>query len=97
MFEIFALLINLLILTISDAMVTCYLFSFYPHVRSSPTQRITPQHLLHSYSIICRGNLTQEFVVAICRENLSQEFAVEICRRNLPWEFAAEVCCGYLP
>ena len=75
MFKMFALLINLLILTISDAMVTCYLFSFYLHVWSSPTQRITHHHLPHYIF----ENLPQDFAVRLCRRNLPWKFAVAIC------------------
>ena len=106
MFEMFALLTNLLILTISDAMVTCYLFSFYLHVWSSPTQRVTHQDLLHYIfenlpwkftARICRGYLLRGFAAGFCRGNLPQEFPVAICRENLPQEFVVEICLGYLP
>ena len=110
MFEMFALLINLLILTISHAVVTCYLFSFYLHVWSSLTQRLLNAIFYITYSRICRGNLLREFAVAICRGNLPQEFAVAvyhenlphdfavgICHRNLPWIFAVRICCRNLP
>ena len=83
-----ALVTNLLILTISDAMVTCYLFTFYLHVWSFPTQRINPHHLLHfTYSRICRGTLPWLLAAGICRGNLTQEFAVGVCRGYLPWVF----------
>ena len=80
MFEMFALLINLLVLPISDAMVTCYLLSFYLHVWSSPTQRILQTIFYITYLRICRGNLPQKFAMAICRENMPQGFAVAIWR-----------------
>ena len=75
MFKMFALLIDLLILTISDAMVTCYLFSFDFHMWSSLTQRITHYHLLHYIF----ENLPQDFAVRLCRRNLLWKFAVAIC------------------
>ena len=101
MFEMFALMINVLILTISDTMVTCYLFSFYLHVWSSLTQRITHHHLLHYIfknlpwefpARICRSYFPQEFAAGFCGGNLPQEFAVAICRRNLPWNFPPGIC-----
>ena len=51
-----------------NKLLLCYLFSFYLHVWSSPTHRITPHHL------------TWKFDVEICRENLPQEFAEAISR-----------------
>ena len=90
MFEMFALLINLLILTISEAMVTCYLFFLYIHVGSSATQRIYHQHLLHYIfenlpwefaAKNCRGYLPREFTAGIFRGNFSQQFSVAICHR----------------
>ena len=106
MFEMFALLINLLILTNSDAMVTCYLFSFYVYVWSSPTQMITHHHLLHCIfknmltefvARICCDYFPQDFSVGICRRNLPWLFAAKICRRILPWKFAAGICSGNVP
>ena len=88
MFEMFALLINLLILTISDTMITCYLFSFYLYLWSSPTQRIAPHHLL--YCIF--ENLLWEFATRICLGYLPQDFAMGICCRTLWWLFAARIC-----
>ena len=97
MFEMFALLINLLILTISEAMVTYYLFFLHLHVWSSATQRITHQHLL--YYIF--ENLSWEFAARNCRGYLPREFAVEICRRNcrgyLPQEFSVEISPNNFP
>ena len=110
MFEMFALLIDLLILTISDAMITCYLFSFYLQMWSSPTQRIAPHHLLHYIfenllwkfaTGLCHGILLQDFVIAICCKNLQWKFAAGICcgnlGKNLPRLFAVRICCRNLP
>ena len=74
----------------------CYLFSFYLHAWSSPTQRIAPHHLLYCifenlpwlYAAgICRRNLPWLIAARICRGNLLQVFAVAIFRENLPWIF----------
>ena len=97
MFEMFALLINLLILTISDAMVTCYMFSFYLHVWNSLTQRILTTIFYITYSGICRGNLPRKFADAICRRILLWKFAAGTCHDHLPWEFTAGICRGNLP
>ena len=89
MFETFSLLTNLLSLTISDAMVTCCLFSFYLHVKSP---------LLQNFAVrICRRNFPWLFSARIWRRNLPWEFDAEICHDYLPWEFAAGNCRGYLP
>ena len=58
----------------------CYLFSFYLHAWSSPTQRMLYTIFCVAYLRICRGYLPQEFAAGICRGNLPQVFAVRICR-----------------
>ena len=88
MFEMLLLQINLLFLTISDAMVflsfnkllLCYLFPFYIHEWSSPTQRIL--HIIFgiTYSRIFWGNLRREFGARIWRRNLLWKLAMAICR-----------------
>ena len=88
MFEMFPLLINLLILTLFWPNGYLLLVFFYLHV-----WRITPRHFLHYIYEI----LPWEFAAGICRGYLPQEFAVEIWHRNLPWLFAVGICCGNLP
>ena len=82
MFEMFALLINLLTLTISDAMdflrLNKLFFSFGIHVCSSATQKVISQP--------SSALSTWEFVVGICRENLPHEFAVK---------FTVAICRGF--
>ena len=86
------------------------LFISYPHLGSSPTQKILHTIFCFTYSRICRGNLPralamaifrknfpQEFAVAIYRENLPQEFVVAICRENMPQEFPVAIYHGSLP
>ena len=66
MFEIFALLINLLVLTIS-------------HIISGAEEYPTPSSALHfrEFTVeICRKNLSWLFVARICRRNLPWAFAV---------------------
>ena len=60
-------------------LLLCYLFSFNLHAWSSPTQRITPRHLLHYIF----ENLRWDFAVRICRRNLPWLFAVGffICKQ----------------
>ena len=91
-----------LILTISDAVVTYYLFSFYLHVWSSPTQRITLYHPLHYIF----ENLPWKFAAWIWIGYLPSLFAARSCRRilpwesrrrNLPWLFAVRICRKNLP
>ena len=103
MFEMLVLLINEIN---PHSFCFCYLFSFYLHAWSSPTQRVAPHHLLYCIfenlpwefaARICHGYLPQEFAVGICRRNLPWIFAARICRRNLPWEFATGICRGYFP
>ena len=101
LFEKFALLIDLLVLTISDAIIfwafLCYLFCLYLHARSSPTQRTPPHHPQHYIF----ENLPSLFAVRIWRRNMLWLFAMRIatgiCRGNLPQEFAMKICCGCLP
>ena len=92
LFEKFALLIDLLVLTISDAIIfwafLCYLFCLYLHARSSPTQRTPPHHPQHYIF----ENLPSLFAVRIWRRNMLWLFAMRICHRNLPWEFATGIC-----
>ena len=87
MFEIFALLINFLIVAIVEAMVACYLFSFYLYMWSSPTQRI-----LTTIFYVHMRKLPREFAtgfsVEICNRNLPWLLAMRICRENLAWLFA---------
>ena len=94
MFEMFVLLINEIH---PHSFLLYYLFSFYLHAWSSPTQRTPSHHLL--FCIF--ENLPQEFAARICpgiyRGDLPQEFAVRICRRNLLWVFATRVCRRDLP
>ena len=45
----------------------CYLFSFYLHEWSSPTQRMLHTIFYIAYLRICRGNLPREFAAGICR------------------------------
>ena len=101
MFEMFALLINFLILTLSDPMVTCNLFFFSSsRVKLSYTEDyVTPFSTLHirEFAVgICRENLPWLFAAGFCRGNLLLEFAVGICRENLPCEFDIEICRGYM-
>ena len=74
-------------------MVACYLFSFYLHTWSFPTQRITHHHLLHYIF----ETLPREFATGFFRGNLPQKFAVVTCHENLPQEFAVKIWRGYLP
>ena len=66
----------------------CYLFSFYLHVWNSPTQRITPHHLL----IYVFQNSPWEFSVGNCHKILPWLFATRICRRNFPSLFPWNFC-----
>ena len=95
LFEKFALLIDLLVLTISDAIIfwafLCYLFCLYLHARSSPTQRTPPHHPQHYIF----ENLPSLFAVRIWRRNMLWLFAMRICHRNLLWKFVAAVCRGF--
>ena len=101
MFEMFVTLINLLILTTSDTMVTRYLFSFMFTCEALLHRGYSPKsstlHIREFAVGICHENLPWLFATSFCRGNLSQEFAVAICRRDLPWFFAAGICCGFLP
>ena len=100
MFEMFALLINFLILTLSDPMVTCNLFFFSSsRVKLSYTEAyVTPFSTLHirEFAVaICRRILPWEFAAGICRGYLPREFAVWIWHRNLPWLYAVGICSGF--
>ena len=104
LFEKFALLIDLLVLTISDAIIfwafLCYLFCFVSScLKLSYTENYSTSssalHIREFAVSICRENLAEEYTVAICNENLPQEFAVGICHRNLLWKFVAAVCRGF--
>ena len=81
MFEMFVLLINEI--NPHSFCFVSYLFSFYLHAWSSPTQRIAP----HDFLYCIFENLPWEFAVVICRRNLQWLFAVRICRAYLPWVF----------
>ena len=70
MFEMFVLLINEI--NPHNFCFVSYLFSFYLHVWSSPTQRIAPHDLL--YCIF--ENLPWEFAVRICRGYLPWVFCI---------------------
>ena len=91
MFEIFALLINFLIVAIVEAMVACYLFSFYLYMWSSPTQR----RILTTIFYVHMRKLPREFVTGFFRGNLQQKFAVVTCHENLPWKFGVAICRGF--
>ena len=106
MFEMFALIINLLSLTISDAMVTCCCFLFIFTWKALLRKGLFTVIFYIAYSRICRGNLPrqfcrgcllQEFGARFCRENLPQEFPVTIFRENLLQEFAVAICRRNLP
>ena len=88
MFEMFVLLINEI--NPHSFCFVSYLFSFYLHAWSSPTQRMLHTILCIAYLSICRGNLPWLFAAGICRGFLPREIAVGICRRNLPWLFAVD-------
>ena len=85
MFEMFVLLINEI--NPHSFCFVSYLFSFYLHAWSSPTQRMLHTIFWIAYLRISRGNLPWLFSARICRGDLPQESAVRTCRRYLPWVF----------
>lgn len=90
-------LINLLITTISDAIVLlCCCFFFVFRCKSLFHRGITPHQLLYYFRICCE-NLPREFAAAICYRNLPLDFGTRIFFNYLLQEFAAGICHGNLP